>query len=56
MYSMAMWVITEITSLQYIGITSGMLGMIFAISSLLGPALGGAITSKTTWRWVFYLK
>ncbi|KAG8160023.1 hypothetical protein KVR01_010660 [Diaporthe batatas] len=26
----------------------------FAISSVLGPILGGAITDRTTWRWVFF--
>lgn len=29
---------------------------VFAISSVLGPLLGGAINDSTTWRWVFYLK
>lgn len=28
----------------------------FAISSVLGPVLGGAITDRTTWRWVFFFK
>lgn len=28
----------------------------FAISSVLGPILGGAITDRTTWRWVFFFK
>ncbi|KAK3687883.1 major facilitator superfamily transporter [Podospora appendiculata] len=35
----------------YIAIISS----VFAISSVLGPLLGGAITDNTTWRWVFYL-
>ncbi|KAK4184619.1 major facilitator superfamily transporter [Podospora australis] len=35
----------------YIAIISS----VFAISSVLGPLLGGAITDHTTWRWVFYL-
>lgn len=56
LYSMAVSVITEITPLHYIGVSSGLLGSIFAMSSLLGPTLGGAITSHTTWRWVFWLK
>ncbi|KAK3390170.1 major facilitator superfamily transporter [Podospora didyma] len=28
---------------------------VFAISSVLGPLLGGAITDNATWRWVFFL-
>lgn len=29
---------------------------VFAVSSVLGPVLGGAITDHTSWRWVFLLK
>ena len=29
---------------------------VFAIASVLGPILGGAITTHSTWRWVFLLK
>lgn len=29
---------------------------VFAIASILGPILGGAITTHSTWRWVFLLK
>jgi len=29
---------------------------VFAISSILGPLLGGAINEHSTWRWVFLLK
>ncbi|KAK6072391.1 drug resistance transporter [Seiridium cupressi] len=45
----------EITPFKYIGIASGLLGSIFALSSLLGPVLGGVITSNGDWRWIFYL-
>ncbi|MBE9604634.1 MFS transporter [Acetobacteraceae bacterium H6797] len=27
----------------------------FAVSSMIGPVLGGAITSLLSWRWVFYI-
>ncbi|KAK4118273.1 MFS general substrate transporter [Parathielavia appendiculata] len=54
-YSLAMGVMAEITPLRYLGISSGLMGAIFALSSLLGPILGGVITSHTTWRWIFYL-
>jgi predicted MFS family arabinose efflux permease len=36
----------------YIAIISS----VFAISSVLGPLLGGAISDHTTWRCVFWLK
>ncbi|KAK9414517.1 putative Efflux pump FUS6 [Seiridium unicorne] len=55
LYSMAMSVMVEITPFKYIGIASGLLGSIFALSSLLGPVLGGVITSNGDWRWIFYL-
>jgi MFS family permease len=29
---------------------------VFAISSVLGPLLGGAISDNATWRWVFWIK
>lgn len=32
------------------------LSVIFAVSLLCGPILGGAISSRSTWRWVFLLK
>lgn len=56
MYSLAMAVMVEVTPLKHIGVVSGLMGSIFALSSILGPILGGIITSNTTWRWVFYLK
>ncbi|KAF2097192.1 putative aflatoxin efflux pump, partial [Rhizodiscina lignyota] len=30
-------------------------GMIFAVSSVLGPIVGGTFTDKVTWRWCFYI-
>ena len=34
---------------------SGATGAVFAVSSVLGPVLGGVICSQTTWRWIFLL-
>jgi EmrB/QacA subfamily drug resistance transporter len=31
----------------------GLIGAVFAASSIIGPAIGGFIVDNTTWRWVF---
>ncbi len=33
----------------------GAIGSVFALSSILGPTLGGWITDTWGWRWVFYI-
>jgi MFS family permease len=55
-YSMVMAVMAEVTPVDVIGPVTGLMSSIFALSSILGPILGGVLTSRTTWRWVFYLK
>ena len=36
---------------KYMGLFTG----IFALASLLGPLLGGALTDALSWRWVFFI-
>src|SRR3954468_14301488 len=33
----------------------GLIGAVFAASSIIGPAVGGFIVDNTTWRWVFFV-
>ena len=33
----------------------GMLGAVFALSSVIGPTLGGVVTDQLSWHWIFYI-
>ncbi|MED5020138.1 MDR family MFS transporter [Paenibacillus chibensis] len=33
----------------------GLFGVIFAVSSIIGPALGGLIVEQWNWGWIFYM-
>jgi len=33
----------------------GVMGAVFGLSSIIGPAIGGWITDTFSWRWVFYI-
>ena len=33
----------------------GLIGSVFAVSSVAGPLLGGVFTEHLSWRWVFYI-
>ncbi|KAA8643970.1 hypothetical protein EYZ11_008230 [Aspergillus tanneri] len=48
-------IICDLVPLNQRGAYLALLFVVFAIGTSLGPFIGGAIVSNTTWRWVFYL-
>ncbi|KAI0903387.1 hypothetical protein F4824DRAFT_504403 [Ustulina deusta] len=47
--------LTTIIPLHKRAIWTGTFGSIFALASIVGPILGGALTQHVTWRWCFYI-
>ncbi|KAJ7269948.1 putative transporter [Mycena rebaudengoi] len=50
-----MQVISQITHLEDRAKFLGLFGSVFALSSVIGPLIGGALTDNVTWRWVFFI-
>lgn len=55
-YALTMVIVAEITPKKHLGMTGAMVNVVFVVASAVGPVLGGAITTYSTWRWCFYLK
>ncbi|KKP04222.1 DNA repair protein RAD50 [Trichoderma harzianum] len=47
--------ISDLFSMRKRGMYFGILGMVWALASAIGPILGGLFTSKVSWRWCFYI-
>ncbi|KAK5131580.1 hypothetical protein LTR08_000835 [Meristemomyces frigidus] len=47
--------ISDLFSLRTRGAYLGVIGGVWAIACALGPIVGGALTSKVSWRWCFYI-
>ncbi|RMZ82140.1 hypothetical protein DV738_g1889, partial [Chaetothyriales sp. CBS 135597] len=47
--------IADLFSLRERGKYLGIVGMVWAVASAVGPSIGGALAQRTSWRWCFYL-
>ncbi|ORX50752.1 MFS general substrate transporter [Piromyces finnis] len=48
-------IIADIVPLRKRGIYMGIVGAVFAFSSVIGPLVGGFFTDNLSWRWAFYV-
>ncbi len=48
-------IVTAIIPLQRRAIWQGTISSTFALASVVGPVIGGALTQHVTWRWCFYI-
>ncbi|ETS72922.1 hypothetical protein PFICI_15314 [Pestalotiopsis fici W106-1] len=48
-------VIGDIVPLKTCSIFYGVLGGVWAVAAATGPAIGGALTEKVSWRWCFWI-
>lgn len=48
-------IIGDIFALEERGKVQGLFSGVWALSSIIGPALGGLIVDHFSWRWVFYI-
>jgi EmrB/QacA subfamily drug resistance transporter len=53
LFPLSLAVIGNIVPPRARGRWQGLIGAVFAASSILGPAVGGFIVDNTSWRWVF---
>ncbi|MCW2973064.1 MAG: drug resistance transporter, EmrB/QacA subfamily [Thermoleophilia bacterium] len=52
---LAMTIIADVVPARQRGKYQGYVGSLFAVSSVIGPLLGGFFTDHLSWRWVFYV-
>ncbi|KAI7968798.1 hypothetical protein EIK77_002794 [Talaromyces pinophilus] len=53
--AMVEMVVCDLVPLRERGKFMGFIFAIYAISTTIGPIVGGAFASRVTWRWIFYL-
>ncbi|KAF8321090.1 MFS general substrate transporter [Clavulina sp. PMI_390] len=53
--SMSEIIVADLVPLRERGNFAGIIGAVWALASVLGPPIGGALASAGQWRWLFYL-
>ncbi|KAH8694024.1 putative MFS drug transporter [Talaromyces proteolyticus] len=53
--SLANITVSDLFSVRERPMYYGLFGVTWAVAGALGPVIGGAFTTKVTWRWCFYL-
>ncbi len=51
----AMAAVGDVVSPRERGRYQGLFGAVFGLSSVIGPLLGGFLTTNLSWRWIFYV-
>ena len=47
--------IGDVVSPRQRGRYQGLFGAVFAVATVIGPLLGGTLTTNLSWRWIFYI-
>lgn len=56
LYSLAQVTLVEYGPINKPSLIGAMIGSTLSVSLILGPIIGGVISDRSTWRWVFDLK
>ncbi|KAM3427807.1 hypothetical protein NHJ13734_008852 [Beauveria thailandica] len=55
LYSLTMVILPEMCPPSHLKFIGSLIGIVIALSGVLGPLLGGALTQFTQWRWIFWI-